>query len=203
MRRRDGLLTWLVLAALHAVALAGGAAVVVSYAGATAPRSLLVIFLLIVGACAVAWPGSSAGLVVIVGIVVSYVALTSLGELLNLDASPSAPRVLLIAGCLYVAHATEALRSAVGRAELDRSVLVRWLRRLAGALLPGLAVGALVLGLPIGDGANPLWLLGAVAVIGAAAVPAFRVRRRPWRAAESAADQPDEMATEAAATFDS
>lgn len=202
MRRRGGVLTWLMLAAVHALALAVATGVVISYIGPTALRPLLLFFLLIVGASAVVWPGSSAGLVVIVGIVVSYVALTSLSELLDLGASPSAVRVLLIASCLYVAHSAEALRGAVGRADLDRSVLVRWLRRLAEALLPGLAAGALVLSLPTGDGANPLWLLGAAAVIGAAAVPAFRVQRRPWRTAAGPAHEPDEGAGKAAATFD-
>jgi hypothetical protein len=173
--------TGTLLAAIHALALAAGAAVVVTYAGALVLRPMLLLFLVFVGAAAVAWPGSAAGLVAIIGIVVSYVTLTALDDVLDLAEPPSANRVLLIGACLYVAHATDALRGAVAGAALDSSVLVRWLRRLAEALVPGAAVGALVLGLPTGDGASPLWLIGAAAVLVAAAVPAFRVQRRPWR----------------------
>lgn len=186
--------TGVMLAAIHALALAAGAAVVVSYAGALVLRPMLLVFLVFVGAAAVAWPGSGAGLVSIVGIVVSYVTLTTLDDVLDLAQSPSANRVLLIGSCLYVAHATDALRGAVAGAALDRSVLLRWLRRLAEALVPGVAVGALVLGLPTGNGASPVWLLGAAAVLVAAAVPAFRVQRRPWRSS------PTDRAADAAHT---
>jgi len=170
-----------VLAGVHAGSLAAAIGVVVSYAAVTALRPLLLFFLVLVGVSAVLWPGSGAGLVAIVGVVFSYVALTSLGEVLDLATTPPPARVLLLAGCLYVCHSTDALRGAVARSVLDRSVLLRWLRRLVEALVPGLAIGVVVLGLPTGNGASPVWLLGAAAVLAAAAVPAFRVQRRPWR----------------------
>lgn len=169
---------------VHIAALVAAIAVVTSHAGGTVLRPVLLFFLVGVGAVAVVWPGSAAGLVVLLGVITGYGVLTSLGSVLDLAASPSALQVLLIAVCLYVAHATDALRAAVQGAALDSSVLRRWLRRLAEALLPGLAVGVGVLALPPGDGGGPLWLLGAIAVLAATAVPALRVARRPWRSAD-------------------
>lgn len=173
------------LVVLHAAALLAVIAVVTSHAGGTVLRPLLLVFLVVAGAVAVAWPGSAAGLVVLLGVVTGYGVLTSLGAALDLAAGPSQLQVLLVAGCLYVAHATDALRAAVDGAVLDGSVLRRWLVRLAEALLPGLAVGVVVLALPPGDGGSPLWLLGAVALLVATAVPALRVARRPWRAVDA------------------
>ncbi len=171
------------LLVVHIAALVAAIMVTTSHAGGTVLRPVLLFFLVSVGAFAIVWPGSAAGLVVLLGVVTAYGVLTSLGSALDLAASPSALQVLLIAGCLYVAHATDALRAAVGGAVLDSSVLRRWLRRIAEALLPGLAVGVVVLALPPGDGGSPLWLLGAVALLAATAVPALRVARRPWRSA--------------------
>lgn len=171
------------LLAVHIAALVVAIMVATSHAGGTVLRPVLLFFLVSVGAFAIVWPGSAAGLVVLLGVVTAYGVLTTLGSALDLAASPSALQVLLIAGCLYVAHATDALRAAVGGAVLDSSVLRRWLRRIAEALLPGLAVGVVVLALPPGDGGSPLWLLGAVALLTATAVPAVRVARRPWRSA--------------------
>lgn len=182
--------TAVVLAVLHAAALTTGISIVVTHAGGTVLRPLLLLFLALVCGAAVLWPGSGAGLVAILGVVGGYLVLTGLGSVLRLAESPSAARVLLLGGCLYVAHATDALRAAAPGADLDRSVVLRWLRRLAETLVPGLLAGALVLTLPVGDGASPVWLLGALAVVGAAAVPALRVQRRPWQASSAGTRPP-------------
>lgn len=172
------------LVAVHVAALLASITLVLSYAGGTVLRPLLLIFLALVGTAAVVWPGSAAGLVVLLGVVTAYGVVTSLVDVLDLAAKPSALQVLLLAGCLYAAHAVDALRAALDGAAADSSVLLRWLTRLAQALLPGLAVGVAVLALPAGDGGSPLWLLGAVALLLATAVPALRVANRPWRRPE-------------------
>lgn len=179
--RRD--VVTITLAVVHASSLVALIAFVTSYAGTTVLRPLMLMFLVLAGVAAVAWPGSGAGLVVLVGVVVGYGVVTGLGEALEFADRPTALQVLMLAGCLYIAHATDALRGAVDGALVDRSVLLRWLQRLAQALLPGLGVGVVVMALPAGDSGGPLWLVGAVALLVATGLPALRVARRPWRQA--------------------
>jgi hypothetical protein len=89
--------------------------------------------------------------------------------------------VIAIAIALFLIHSIDTLRASVPLGvEIDRSVLTRWLRRLAEALVPTVVLGALVLQQPARGSDGRLWVIGALAVFAAVGIPAVRMRRRPW-----------------------
>ena len=105
--------------------------------------------LAVMAAVVVVWPGSAAALVFIVGCggVLSPAVgdgvsdrLGQLGRRIRTRCSGLPPRCFLV-------HAVDALREVLpGDVAIESAVLVRWVRRVAEALVPGLLLGGLARG---------------------------------------------------------
>jgi len=128
-------------------------------------------------------PGSAAALVFIVGCGLCYLVLSALeAEIGVADRVTHAYQVLGLAAALFLVHAVDALREALPTdAAVEPAVLMRWVRRVAEALGPGLLVGGVLVALPTATTRGGVfWLLGALAVLLAVGLPALTMRPRPW-----------------------
>jgi hypothetical protein len=168
------------LAAVETLAAIGVAGFVLNVPLTAGLRPFLTLLLGLVIAFAIFQPGTAGGVVLLLSLGIGYVLITSLGDALG-GALPPVGEVLLIAVALFLIHAIDSFRGTLPiDVAIDRSVLVRWLRRLAEALVPTVGLGALVLTVP-GRGAGPaLWFIGAVALFAAIGIPTVWMRRKPW-----------------------
>ena len=129
-------------------------------------------------------PGSAAALVFIVGCGVLYLMLSALeSEIGVTDRVTQSYLVLGLAAALFLVHAVDSLRETLPRtAAVESAVIVRWVRRVAEALVPGVLVGGLLVVVPTATtGGGVFWLVGAVALLLAVGLPALALRPRPWR----------------------
>lgn len=149
-------------------------------------------------------PSSAGPLVFVVTAGLVYLLLSAFaGALDGLgDGRTEAPpvwQVLVLTTALYLTHAVAAFRGVVpGRTVGDPDVVLRWLRRLAEVLVPGLAIAAAVLLLPRGERGGLLWLVGALALLLVVGLPALVMRPRPW--VDEHADEPAGGGTTAVGT---
>jgi hypothetical protein len=143
-------------------------------------RPFLAVLLGLIVAFAILQPGSAGGLVLVLALGGGYVMVTSLGDVFG-GALPPPAEVIAISVALFLVHAIDTLRASVPLGvEFDRSVLTRWLRRLAEALVPTILLGVLVLQQPAANSGGRIWVFGALAVLAAVGIPAVRMRRKPW-----------------------
>lgn len=172
----------LVLAVIQIGLLAVSEWLVISQVAPGPIRAVALFLLAVMGVFVVVSPGSAAALAFVVGCGVGYLVLSGLEASVGIDGrAPHPLQVLGLAAALYLVHAVDALREALpAGATIEPAVLLRWVRRLAEALVPGLAIGALLMALPTASTGGPFWLLGAVGLLVAVAVPAFALRPRPW-----------------------
>jgi hypothetical protein len=95
---------------------------------------------------------------------------------------PRAYEVLGLAAALFLVHAVDALREVLpADAAIESSVMIRWVQRTAEALVPGLVLGGLLIGLPTASAGGLFWLVGALGLLFAVGLPALAMRPRPWR----------------------
>ena len=182
----------ILLAAVEAAAAIGVAAFVLSVPMTADLRPMGVMLLGLIIAFAIVQPGTAGAMVLLLALGGSYVIVTTLGDRFG-GALPPLPEVLLISVALYVIHTTDAFRAALPTdAAVDPSVTVRWLIRLVEVLVPAVLLGVVVLAEPT-RGASGLWYLGAVALLAAVGIPAFRMRRKPWLDSSGAVDGPAEQ----------
>lgn len=142
-------------------------------------RPFFATFLTMVALFAIFQPGTAGALLLIMSLGFCYLLVTSLGDAFG-GALPHPAEVLLIAVALYLIHTIDTLRSSVpANATIDRSLVIRWLRRLSESLVPALILGMVVLIEPT-RGMNWIWYFGAIGVLSAVGVPAVLIRRKPW-----------------------
>ena len=83
---------------------------------------------------------------------------------------------------LYSSHAIDALRAVLpSNASGDPDVLIRWARRSLEALVPGLLIGGVLLGIPTSGHGGAFWLVGAAGLLVAVGLPSLTSRPQPWR----------------------
>lgn len=132
-------------------------------------------------------PASAGPLVLVVTAGLAYLVLSAFAGAVDGVAGgrteqPPVWQVLVLSAALYLSHAIAAFRGVVpGRTVGEPVVLLRWLRRVAEVLVPGLALGAAVLLLPRAESGGAFWLVGALALLVLVGVPALVLRPRPWR----------------------
>jgi len=170
------------LAALHLGLMTVAGWLVAGQIGANPIRVLVIGLLGAVAAFVIVSPGSAGALVFIVGCGVTYLILSALETSIGADDRMPHPfQVLGLAAALFLVHALDGLREVLPPdASIDPSVLMRWLRRVAEALVPGLGIGGLLVVLPTASGGGTFWLVGAVALLLAVGLPVLVLRPRPW-----------------------
>ena len=170
------------LAVLHLGLMVAAGWLVAVQIGANPIRVLVIGLLGAVAAFVIASPGSAGALVFIVGCGFFYLMLTALETSIGADDRMPHPfQVLGLAAALFLVHALDGLREILPpNASIDPTVLTRWLRRVAEALVPGLGIGGLLVVLPTASGGGTFWLVGAVALLLAVGLPVLVLRPRPW-----------------------
>lgn len=125
-------------------------------------------------------PGSAAPVVLLMTLGGSYVLLSSIGDAFD-GRLPPTVHVLGMAIGLFTVHSIDTYRTTVPPHVLvDRSVILRWLRRQLEAVVPTVLLGIVVLQAPARGLPRAWWFVGAAMAVLAVGIPAIRSRRSPW-----------------------